>query len=135
MLPLPEPAVPIVIGSFRRVDCVAEIRAIAKTWQNCLAEYLYQVNDGTSAIYLSEKLNAVCLCCRLGRLGWFLIDARGPKNIPVDPQNLAQIHNAFAGAGIPQAAIVKALNATILTDDWSRRQHDQDDLIDDIALY
>jgi hypothetical protein len=135
MLPLPEPSLPITIGSFRRVDCVAEIRAIAKTWQNCLAEYLYQVNEGTSAIYLSEQMNAACLCCRLGRLGWFLVDARGPKNIAIDRQSLAHIHAAFAAADILQAAIVKPLNAIILTDEWSRRQHDQDELIADITLY
>ena len=135
LLPLPEPSLPIIIGSFRRIDCAAEIRTIAKTWQNCLADSLYQVNDGTSAIYLSDYLNAVCLCCRRGRLGWFLIDARGPKNVPVGLQNLAQIHGAFAAAGILQAAIVKPLNAIILTDDWSSRQHDQDDRVADIPLY
>jgi hypothetical protein len=134
MLPLPEPSLPIVIGSFRRVDSAAEIRTIAKTWQNCLAEYVYQVNEGTSAIYLSEQMNAVCLCSRLGRLGWFLIDARGPKNIAIAPQTLAQIHGAFAAASILEAAVVKPLNAIILTEEWSRRQDDQDEFIADVML-
>jgi hypothetical protein len=35
-----------------------------------LAGYLFNVNDGTSAIYLSEPLAAVCSVGRDGRMGW-----------------------------------------------------------------
>ena len=40
---------PAQIGGFRRLDTVAEIRELAKNWHNCLAGYLFNVNDGTSA--------------------------------------------------------------------------------------
>ena len=84
---------------------------------------------------MSDQLNAVCLCSRLGRLGWFLVDARGPKNVALDPQSLAQIHGAFAAAGFLEAVIIKPLNAIILTDEWSRRQEDQEEIFDEITLY
>ena len=38
-LPLPATFPPVEIGGFRRLDAVAEIRDLAKTWQNCLADY------------------------------------------------------------------------------------------------
>ena len=71
-LPLPDTLPPVEIGGFRRIDVVAEIRGLAKNWQNCLADYIFDVNGGTSAIYLSEQLEAVCFLCRHGRMGWFL---------------------------------------------------------------
>ena len=43
---------PVQVGGFRRLDTVAEIRNLAKTWSNCLADHLPNVNDGTTAIYL-----------------------------------------------------------------------------------
>jgi hypothetical protein len=134
-LPLPATFPPVEIGEFRRLDTPAEIRDLAKTWQNCLTDYISNVNHGTSAIYLSDQLEAVCFLVRDGRMGWFLLQTKGPRNVAIAPDQLAQIHAAFAAAGILEAAIVKPLNAIILTDEWSRRQQDQDDLIDDITLY
>ena len=71
---------PAEIKGFRRLDTVAEIRELAKNWRNCLAGYLFSVNDGTSAIYLSEQLEAVCSVGRHGRMGWFLLETKGPRN-------------------------------------------------------
>ena len=55
-LPLPDILPPVEIGGFRRLDAIAEIRQVAKDWENCLADYLFNVNEGTSAIYLSDQL-------------------------------------------------------------------------------
>src|SRR5450756_2460416 len=49
-LPLLDTLPPVEIGGFWRLDTVAEIRDLAKNWRNCLAGYLFSVNDGTSAI-------------------------------------------------------------------------------------
>src|ERR1019366_6190087 len=46
-LPLPDTLPPVEIGGFRRLDAVAEIRDLAKNWQNCLADCLFNVNEGT----------------------------------------------------------------------------------------
>jgi hypothetical protein len=115
-LPLPATLPPAEIEGFRRLDTVAEIREIAKNWRNCLAGYLFSVNDGTSAIYLSEQLEAVCSLGRHGRMGWFLNQAKGPKNVDIDPDQLAEIHAAFADAGIPEAAIFDPIKSIIQTD-------------------
>src|SRR5664280_3803998 len=76
-LHLPDTLPPIEIEGFRRLDTVAEIRELAKNWRNCLAGYLISVNDGASAIYLSEQLEAVCSVGRHGRMGWFLLQTKG----------------------------------------------------------
>jgi hypothetical protein len=98
---------------------------------------LFNVNDGTSAIYLSDQLKAVCFLCRHGRMGWFLLQAKGPKNVDVDPDQLAQIHSAFADAGILQSSMIEAIKSIVLTDLWSRHRHadDQEEIFDDIGLY
>ena len=101
-LPLPDTLPPAEIEGFRRLDAVAEIRELAKNWRNCLADYLISVNDGTSAIYLSEQLEAVCSVGRHGRMGWLLVQTKGPRNADIEPDQLAQIHAAFAAAGIPR---------------------------------
>jgi hypothetical protein len=84
-LPLPDTLPPAEIGTFRRIDCIAEVRELAKKWQNCLAEYVLNINDGTSAVYLSERLQAVCFLVRQGRIGWLLLQTKGPKNIDIEP--------------------------------------------------
>src|ERR1039458_4235397 len=126
-LPLPDTLPPIEIGGFRRLDAVAEIRELAKNWRNCLAGYLFSVNDGTSAIYLSEHRQAVCFLCRHGRMGWFLLQAKGPKNAAIEPDQLAQIHAAFADAGIPQYSMIEAIKSIIKTDEWPRYHQGLDD--------
>jgi hypothetical protein len=134
-LPLPATLPPAEIEGFRRLDTVAEIRDLAKKWHNCLAGYLFNVNDGTSAIYLSEQLEAVCSVGRHGRMGWFLVQTKGPRNTDIEPDQLAQIHAAFADAGIPEAAIIDPIKSIIQTDKWSRQVGDQELVFDDIALY
>jgi hypothetical protein len=134
-LPLPDTSPPIEIGGFRRLDAVAEIRELAKNWRNCLAGYLFSVNDGTSAIYLSEQLEAVCSVGRHGRMGWFLLQSKGPRNAAIEPDQLAQIHAAFADAGIPEAAIIDPIKSIIQTDKWSRQVGDQEVVFDDIVLH
>ena len=39
---------------------------------------------------------AACMVYRQWRLGWFLQQAKGPRNIDLEPQKLAQTYNAFA---------------------------------------
>ena len=78
-LPLPATLPPIEIEGFRRLDTVAEISELAKTWQNCLADYVFNVNDGSAAIYLSEQLEAVCSVGRHGRMGWFSASDQGSE--------------------------------------------------------
>src|SRR5665811_1945948 len=134
-LPLPDTLPPIEIGGFRRLDTVAEIRDLAKNWRNCLADYLFSVNDGTSAIYLSEQLEAVCSLGRHSRMGWFLLQTKGPRNAAIEPDQLAQIHAAFADAGIPEAAIIDPIKSIIQTGTWSRQVGDQELVFDDIVLH
>jgi hypothetical protein len=134
-LPLPATLPPAEIEGFRRLDTVAEIRDLAKNWRNCLAGYLFSVNDGTSAIYLSDHLEAVCSVGRHGRMGWFLVQTKGPRNADIDPNQLAQIHAAFADAGIPEAAIIDPIKSIIQTDKWSRQVGDQELVFDDIVLH
>jgi len=134
-LPLPATLPPAEIEGFRRLDTVAEIRELAKNWRNCLAGYLFSVNDGTSAIYLSEQLEAVCSLGRHGRMGWFLLQTKGPRNADIDPDQLAQIYAAFAAAGIPEAAMIDPIKSIIQTDKWSRQVGDQELVFDDIVLH
>src|ERR1017187_3253857 len=135
-LPLPATLPPAEIEGFRRLDTVAEIRDLAKTWHNCLAGYLFSVNDGTSAIYLSEQLEAVCSVGRHGRMGWFLLQTKGPRNANIEPDQLAQIHAAFADAGIPQSSMIEAIKSIIKTDEWPRYPQglDDDEIFDDMTL-
>jgi len=117
------------------LDAVAEIRDLAKTWQNCLADYVFNVNDGTSAIYLSDQLEAVCFLARHGRMGWFLLQTKGPRNATIELDQLAQIHDAFAAAGIQPSSMIEAIKTIVLTHQWSRHHRpDDDDIFDDIPL-
>jgi hypothetical protein len=134
-LPLPATLPPAEIERFRRLDTIAEIRELAKNWRNCLAGYLFSVNDGTSAIYLSEQLEPVCSVGRHGRMGWFLVQTKGPRNADIDPNHLAQIHAAFAAGGIPEAAMIDPIKSIIQTDKWSRQLGDQEVVFDDIVLH
>jgi hypothetical protein len=134
-LPLPATLPSAEIEGFRRLDTVAEIRELAKNWRNCLAGYLFSVNDGTSAIYLSEQLEAVCSLGHHGRMGWFLLQTKGPRNAAIEPDQLAQIHAAFADAGIPEAAIIDPIKSIIQTGKWSRQVGDQEVVFDDIVLH
>jgi hypothetical protein len=70
-------------------------------------------------------------------MGWFLVQAKGPKNEAIEPDQLAQIYAAFADAGIPQSSMIEAIKSIIKTDEWPRYhpELDDDDNFADIALY
>ena len=135
--PLPDTLPPVTIGDFKRIDCVTEIRGLAERWQNCLAGYLHNINDGTSAVYLSENYQAVCYLTRHGRLGWFVVQTKGPKNVDLDQNQLAKIRSTFAAAGIPEASLIEPIKSIVLNHAWSRHRYadDPDEIVDDIGLY
>jgi hypothetical protein len=70
-------------------------------------------------------------------MGWFLNQAKGPKNVDIDPDQLAEIHAAFAAAGIPPSSNIEAIKDIVLNHEWSRpgQAADQEVIFDDIALY
>jgi hypothetical protein len=127
-LPLPSQSLPLKIGNFRRLDTIAEIRGLAKNWRNCLAECLYTINDGTAAVFQSEDWQAVCYISRQGRMGWFVAQVRGPKNVAIEPNQLAQIYAAFAAASISDVSIIEAIKNILITHEWSRRRQPDDDV-------
>ena len=69
-------------------------------------------------------------------MGWFLVQAKGPKNAAIDPDQLAQIHAAFADAGIPQSSMIEAIKSIIKTDEWPRYHQglDDDEIFADMTL-
>ena len=111
------------IGCFRRVDSVPEIRALAKAWANCLGNALHDISAGTSAVYLSsyDGPPAVALVGRADRLGWVVVQIKGPRNVDLDAASLLAHHNAFAEAGIPRSGDVAAIKDLILQSRWSRQ--------------
>src|SRR5476649_2348517 len=127
-LPLPDTLPPAEIETFRRIDCVTEVRELAKKWQNCLAEYVLNINDGTSAVYLSERFQAVCFLVRQGRMGWLLLQTKGPKNIDIEPDQLAEIHDVFAAAGIPETMINDPIKRIIQTYQWLREGDNMEEI-------
>jgi hypothetical protein len=70
-------------------------------------------------------------------MGWFLLQAKGPKNAAIEPHQRAQIHAAFADAGIPQSSMIEAIKSIIKTEEWPRYhpELDDDEIFDDIGLY
>jgi hypothetical protein len=70
-------------------------------------------------------------------MGWFLLQAKAPKNAAIEPDQLAQIYAAFADAGIPQSSMVEAIKSIINTHEWPhpRLGLDDEEMFDDIALY
>ena len=118
-LPLPAALPPVEIGPFRRIDCAGQIRALAKAWRNCLAECLCGVNDGSYAIYLSDRWQVVCLVARYGRMGWLLAQAKGPHNSAVEADRLTQIYVAFTDVGVFPAADTETIRNILLCRDWS----------------
>lgn len=122
-LPLLDTLPPVRVGSYRRLDEIAEVRTLAKDWQNCLANYMLNINDATCAIYRTDPPDqpAVCFVYRQWRLGWFLQQAKGPKNIDLEPMQIAQTYKVFADAGILQSSIIESIKIMILTNGWSSR--------------
>ena len=70
-------------------------------------------------------------------MGWFLLQAKGPQNAEIEPDQLAHIHGAFVDAGIPQSSMVEAIKSIIRTDEWPhpRLGLDDEEMFDDIELY
>jgi len=121
MLPLPETMPPATVGSGRRLDRVDEIGCLGREWRNCLATYGGAIDAGRSAVYLWEEAArpAACLVERHGRLGWFLDQVKGPRNIDVEPDLLQVIGAAFAGVGVPESGVVAAIEAIIFESSFS----------------
>jgi hypothetical protein len=61
-LPLPQTLPPEKIGRARRIDATADLCALAKQFQNCLASYTSQINAGACAIYLWDDPAAPTVC-------------------------------------------------------------------------
>ena len=121
-LPLPPTLPPPFVGFFRRIDRVPEIRSVAKTWHNCLADCLHSVNNGTAAVYRTEigESPAVAFVLRFDRLGWQLNQINGPKNIDIETSHLSRHQSAFLEAGIPTSQDVAAIKDLILRARWPR---------------
>ena len=70
-------------------------------------------------------------------MGWFLVQTKGPRNVDIDPDQIAQIHDAFADAGIPQSSTIAAIKDIVLNHEWSRpgQVGDQELVFDDIVLH
>jgi hypothetical protein len=120
-LPLPKMLPPTLVGKARRLDRPAEIRALAKRWQNCLAHYVHFIDSGGNALYLwqDRQAAAACLVERCGRLGWFLDQVKGPRNADLKPSQLEAVHKAFADAGIPSSSILHPIQTLLLTEPGS----------------
>jgi hypothetical protein len=72
-LPLPDSLPPAQIGSGRRLDRRADLCALAKRWQNCLAMYANDVDTGGACVYLWEDtsldLPPAWFCAMAGSVG------------------------------------------------------------------
>ena len=114
-LPLPDRLPDSNIGTFLRIDDPTLIRSLAKSWHNCLGEYLHEVNEGTSLIYRSSEDThpTAALLARVNRLGWTLVDIKGPKNIDIDPKTVSLHHETFARAGVPRLADIAAIRSLL----------------------
>jgi hypothetical protein len=114
-LPLPDALPPPQVGNARRLDQATAIRSLATNWHNCIVRYLDDINAGTCAVYLWEQDNipAACLVRRYGRLGWFMEDAKGPRNVEIESKQLAKIRAAFGEAGIPPYETITAILSMI----------------------
>jgi len=112
---LPNTFPPIQVGDARRLDQPVTIRALAKSWSNCLASYLNDIDAGTCAVYLWQDSHAPAACSvrKYGRLGWFLEQVKGPQNVDIEPEQLAKIHSAFSEVGIPDSLVIAAINCMI----------------------
>ena len=92
-LPLPESIPPAKIANARRLDNGDEVCSLARTWRNCLASYTSAIDTGHCAVYLwgDAARPAACLTRRHGRLGWFLDEVKGPRNVEIEPDQLEVI--------------------------------------------
>ena len=118
-LPLPPPSRRPLLAFSGELPRVPEIRSVAKTWHNCLADCLHSVNNGTAAVYRTEigELPAVAFVLRFDRLGWQLNQINGPKNIDIETSHLSRHQSAFLEAGIPTSQDVAAIKDLVLRPD------------------
>ena len=114
-LPLPNALSPGRVGNAMRIDQAAEIRSLAKSWRNCLASYLTDIDAGTCAVYLLEtgNVSAACSVRKYGRLGWFLEQVKGPRNVDIHSKQLAEIRSEFSKVGIPPYFVIAAIHGMI----------------------
>jgi hypothetical protein len=126
-LPLPETIPPARVANARRLDNGDEVCTLARTWRNCLASYASAIDAGHCAVYLWEDAArpAACLARRHGRLGWFLDEVKGPRNVEIEPDQLEVITAAFADVGAPSSQVVRAIE-TIYADSDPLRAMDED---------
>jgi hypothetical protein len=125
-LPLPETIPPARVANARRLDNGDEVCTLARTWRNCLASYASAIDAGHCAVYLWEDARpAACLTRRHGRLGWFLDEVKGPRNVEIEPDQLEVIAAAFAHVGVPSSQVVRAIE-TIYADSDPLRAMDED---------
>jgi hypothetical protein len=119
-LPLPDRLPDLTVGSFRRLDNVVQIRAMARAWRNCLGDFLREINEGTTLVYhcIDDEKPAAAVVVRVHRLGWALVDIKGPKNVEIDDQALSTHRQAFRVAGIPTLADVAAIRSLL----WQLRR-------------
>jgi hypothetical protein len=112
---LPNTFPPKQVGDARRLDEPVTIRALAKSWRNCLASYLNDIDAGTCAVYLWQDSHppAACSVRKYGRLGWFLEQVKGPQNVDIEPEQLAKIRSAFSDVGIPVSFVIAAISGMI----------------------
>jgi hypothetical protein len=110
-LPLPNALPPERVGKACRLDQAAAIRSLAKSWHNCLANYVADIDAGKYAVYIWQNSSApaACLVRRHGRLGWFLDQVKGPRNADVEPKQLAVIRSAFSEVGVPPDRVIVSI--------------------------
>jgi hypothetical protein len=110
-LSLPINLPPMRVGKAIRLDQAVSIRSLAKSWHNCLANYVEDIDAGKCAVYIwkDSSAPAVCLVQRHGRLGWFLDQVKGPRNADIEPKRLAEIRSTFSAIGIPPDRDIAAI--------------------------
>ena len=62
-------------------------KIVGQVWQNCLGEYLHEVNEGTTLIYHApdEGSPAAAVVAQANRLTWAMMNIKGAKNVDIDP--------------------------------------------------
>jgi hypothetical protein len=127
-LPLPESIPPARIANARRLDNGQEVCSLARAWRNCLGSYRSAIDAGHCAVYRWEDAArpAACLARRHGRLGWFLDEVKGPRNVEIEPDQLEVITAAFADVGVPSSQVVHAIENIIDADSGALHPMDED---------
>jgi hypothetical protein len=119
---------PATVGNARRLDRVDAVCSLGRSWRNCLASYGSAIDAGHCAVYLWEDAArpAACLARRHGRLGWFLDEVKGPRNVEIEPDQLEAIAAAFAHVGVPSSQVACAIENIIDGDSGALHPMDED---------